>query len=346
MTPADTGRITLLDVARAAGVSRSTVSLVLRDGPNISEETRARVRAVMADLGYVYNRAAANLRARRTQTLGVIVCSLANPFFGEMAEAIDETLAEMPGDWASFLVNTGECAERQLAVLRRMREHGMDAVILSAAGDTQAEALIAAHSRDMPIILVLRRVCEDMLDYVCLDNLKCVELLVDHLYRLGHRRFAFVGGEQPHSATRDRHGGFIVSMTKRGLDPSLLVKTPASFSAGAASVATLMEQADPPTALICYNDVVAFGVMRGLADRGLEAGKDVAVTGFDDIAEARLRKPALTTISSMAHTLGRMAARLALQRIADPERPIEHTILDAPLIIRESCGNHLRMRCD
>jgi LacI family transcriptional regulator len=346
MTGDDSDRITLIDVARAAGVSRSTVSLVLRGRPNISDETRTRVRAVMADLGYVYNRAAANLRARRTQTLGLIVCSLANPFFGEMAEAVDETLADMPGDWASFLVNTGECSERQLAVLRRMREHGMDAVILSAAGDTSAQTLLAAHSRDMPIILVLRRVGEDVLDFVCLDNLKCVELLVDHLYGLGHRRFAFVGGEQPHSATRDRHNGFVVSMSKRSLDASLLVKTPASFSAGAASVAALMDRSDPPTALICYNDVVAFGVIRGLADRGLEAGKDVAVTGFDDIAEARLRKPALTTISSMAHTLGRVAARLALQRIADPGRPIEHIILDAPLIIRESCGTRLGPRRD
>lgn len=331
-------RITLNDVAREAGVSRATVSLVLRQGPNISEETRARVRAVMAKLGYVYNRAAANMRARRTQTIGLIVCSLANPFFGEMAAAVDETLADMPGDWASFMVNTGESSTRQLAVLRRMREHGMDAVILSAAGDTDAKALLASRSPDMPITLVLRRVGDHALDTVCLDNMKCVEMLVDHLFGLGHRRFAFVGGEQPHSATRDRHNGFVAAMAGRGLDPTLLVKTPASFTAGASSVAALMERAEPPTALICYNDVVAFGVMRGLADRGLVAGRDVAVTGFDDIAEARLRKPALTTISSMAHELGRLAARLALQRVLDPDRPIEHIVLDAPLIVRESCG--------
>jgi LacI family transcriptional regulator len=330
-------RLTLDDVAQHLGVSRSTVSLVLRDSPLVARETRERVQAGIAELGYVYNRSAATMRANRTGTVGLLVCEITNPFFAELTAGVDQALEQ--AGLLGFLGNTAESPERQERFLQRMREQNVDGVILCPAAGTQAAQVEQIHRWGMPCVQALRCVKGTAGDYAGADYEFGMEQVTEHLIRLGHRRIAYIGGDKSHSASIERRAGFVAAMRRHGLeDPGLVVRSPLTRQAGADAIAALLRRPDPPTAAVCFNDIVAFGVMHGLDALGLRAGRDVAVTGFDDVAEAALSRPALTTVATTPRQIGEEAAKLLVRRIASPNGAAERVILPARLIVRESCG--------
>lgn len=328
-------RLTLADVAKRAGVSRATVSLVLRNSHLVAESTRVKVRGVLDDLGYVYNRSAASMRAARSRTVGLLIPGLSNPFFAEMAAGVDQVLDE--AGLALFLADSNESVAKQERVILRMREHGADGIILCPAVGTTKELISRLNSWKFPVVQALRHVSEQG-DYASADYEIGMDRATEHLIRLGHKRIAFVGGEHMHSAYKERRDGFVTCMRRHGLSPDLIVKTPLTRQAGIEAVSLLLERDEPPTAAICFNDVVAFGMLLGLSDRGLEAGADLAVVGFDDVAEASLSRPPLTTVATMPNQIGQDAARLLLRRIADPHGPPERVILPTRLVVRASCG--------
>jgi LacI family transcriptional regulator len=329
-------RVTLLDVARHAGVSRSTVSLVLRESPLVADDTRRHVRTSMEALGYVYNRGAANMRAGRTKTIGLLVCEITNPFFAEMTAGVDHVLDA--AGIAPFLANTNELVERQDRFLLRMREQNVDGVIICPAAGTTAELLDRMRQWDMPCVQALRHVSAREGDYAGSDYELGMEQITEHLIRLGHKRISFIGGERTHSALTSRRAGFMGVLRRHDLPADLILKTPLTRRAGAEAIGELLARRDPPTAAVCFNDIVAFGVMLGLSDRGKLAGRDFAVAGFDDVPEAALSRPGLTTVATQPFQVGEEAARLLLRRIEDPNGPPERVILPTRLIIRESCG--------
>lgn len=329
-------RITLTEVANHAGVSRSTVSLVLRGSPLVATETRERVQAAIEALGYVYNRGAATLRAARTDTVGLLVCEINNSFYGELTAGVDDVLGEQ--GVVAFLANTAESGERQDRYLQRMREQNVDGVIICPAAGTAPDLLERLRRWQLPCVQALRFVSAREGDYAGVDYEFGMEMVTEHLIRLGHRRIAFVGGNLSHSAAAGRRTGFGTAMRRHGLSPDLIVRCPVTRRAGLDAVGPLLDLPNPPTALLCYNDMVAFGAMLGLEARGLRAGRDIAVTGFDDVTEAAMSRPALTTVATSARQIGQEAARLLLRRIADPQGAPERVILPARLVIRESCG--------
>lgn len=329
-------RITLTEVADHAGVSRSTVSLVLRASPLVADDTRARVQASIEALGYVYNRGAANLRASRTHTTGLLICELTNPFFADLMAGVDEVLGEE--GVVTFVGNTRESPERQERFLQRMREHDVDGVILCPVAGTPPDLPDRLKQWGLPCVQTLRFLSERQGDYAGVDYRFGMEMVTEHVIGLGHTRIALVGGNLAHSATRARHTGFNSAMKRHGLSPDRVLRCPLTRKAGIEAVTTLLDGPEPPTAMLCFNDVVAFGVMLGLEARGLRAGRDIAVTGFDDVPEAALSRPALTTVSTSPHQIGQEAARLLLRRIADPKGAPERVILPSRLVVRESCG--------
>ncbi|WP_434625163.1 LacI family DNA-binding transcriptional regulator [Azospirillum sp. B2RO_4] len=340
------GTVTLTEVAGHAGVSRSTVSLVLRGSPLVAAETRERVQAAMVALGYIYNRGAANLRAARTQTVGLLVCELNNPFYAELTAGVDDVL-DTEG-FVAFIANTAEQPERQDRFLQRMREHNVDGVILCPAAGTQAELLDRLDRWRLPCVQALRFVSDGFVrergrDYAGVDYQAGMETVTEHLISLGHRRIAFVGGTLDHSAYAARHAGFTAAMRRHGLADDLVLRCPLTRRSGAEMADHLLNRPQAPTAAptaaLCYNDVVALGLMLGLEARGLRAGHDLAVTGFDDVPEAALSRPALTTVATSARQIGQEAARLLLRRIADPQGPPERIILPSRLVVRQSCGS-------
>jgi LacI family transcriptional regulator len=336
----DAGRVTLVDVARHADVSRATASLVLRDSPLVADETRLRVQDSMRQLGYVYHRAAATLRTRRSHTVGLVVPDITNPFYAELTVGVEEQLDE--ANHVVMLANTAESLDKQERLLAAVHENNADGVLFCPAEGTSRATIDSLRDRHLPVVLLVRYLFDVAIDYVGADNVLGAALAVEHLIAHGHRRIAFIGGPGASSARRDRLRGYRDAMARHGLpvDEALLPTSPSTRDGGHAAIGGLLTLADPPTAALCYNDVVAFGVMLGLQAAGRVVGCDVAVVGFDDIAEAALWYPALTTVSVEPRRIGAEAAGLLLERIAYPDEPSRRIILPPTLAVRASCGAH------
>jgi LacI family transcriptional regulator len=331
-------RITLTDVAADAGVSKATVSLVLRESPLVAAATRARVQASMARLGYVYHRGAASLRSRRSHTVGLLVTEVSNPFFAEFTVGAEAALAA-----AGIIVLLGhnyESTSKQASLIHVMQEYGVDGLLLTPAHLTTAADLAPLLAAEVPHVLVTRYVEGHAVPYVGADNVAGARLVTEHVIGHGAKRVAFLGGPEPSSARIDRRRGVEAAIAgqSRRLPKAVDVPTPATRQAGFDAAAKLLSTRHRPDAIVCFNDVVAFGVMLACERHGLKVGSDIMVTGFDDITEAALQHPGLTTVGLNPRDLGRRAAQLLLQQIDDPGRKLPDDVFDPPLVVRGSCG--------
>jgi len=327
-------RATIVDVARHAGVSKSTVSLVLSGSSLVAESTRARVSQSMSDLGYIYHRGAATLRGAKSRVLGMVINDLSNPFFVEMAIGIEE--ACQGGAFIPFIANTVENPVRQLQVIRSMREYGAAGLALSPAIASSALELKPLLS-DMPVVQVMRRLPGLRASIVAPENRFGARKAVQHLIGLGHKRIAFVGGFPAMSVREERLAGYAEALDEASLpyDPALVIEAPINPS-GAAGVAPQLLRSS--TAALCFNDVVAIGLIRAFAAAGVEAGRDFAVVGFDDIDEARHIFPALTSVAVNGRALGARAAKLLMRQLASGDFAPENILSPTTLVVRVSCG--------
>lgn len=331
-------RATIIDIAKRAGVSKSTVSLVLAGSPLVKAETRSKVEAAMDELGYVYNRGAASLRKARSNIVGMVINDLLNPFFAELAVGIERAL--QGSDYLPFIANTGENPARQAQVFRSMREHGANGIIVCPAVGTDPDSIRDMIAARIPVVLAMRRVPGVEVSAVVPDNRAGGARAVEHLLRLGHRRFAFLGGFARMSAFRERSQGFLDALARAGLPESAanLIEGPPTKSGGFSAMAHALALPEAPTAVLCFNDIVAVGAVHSLAQRGLKAGGDVAVVGFDDIAEAQHMAPPLTTVAVDTLGLGERAAQMLLRQIESGTIRVESYVGEARLVVRESCG--------
>lgn len=330
------GRVTIVDVARYAGVSKSTVSLVLTGSPLVAAETRERVSRAMTDLGYIYHRSAAILRGAQSSILGMVINDLSNPFFHEFAVGVER--ACQSEDYVTFIANTGENPDRQAEVIRTMREHGVAGLVVCPALGTSPAALNAL-TEGVPVALVLRRLPGAFASVVAPENRQGARKATAHLIGLGHRRVAFIGG-MPMVVREERLAGYRDALGDAGLDfdASLVVETPPTRAGGSGATSGLLALADPPTAALCFNDVVAIGVVRALTAAGRRVGRDFGVVGFDDIEDAGNLMPSLTSVAVGAEGLGERAARLLMRQIAEGAFVPEDQLGPAELVIRSSCG--------
>jgi LacI family transcriptional regulator len=327
-------KLTIKDIAKKAGVSSSTVSLVLRDSPLVAKETRKLVQQLIDSLGYVRDRVASNLRSRTSQTIGLVFCEIRNPFYAELIAGINSVL-DVTGRIA-FIVYSAEDPVRQDRLILRLREQNVDGIILSAAEGTDPNTISRLREWGMPCVQTMRHVGRGRSDYVGPAIETGVEMAVEHLVQQGHKSIAYIGAARRTSPTRERLLGFQTALKRHGLRSGPIVRCQPTREEGARAVCDLLAQANPPTAAVCYNDVCAFGVIHGLIERGRVPQADFGVVGFDNIADAALVRPALTTIAIEPHRIGEEAARLLLRRIADPDGPPERVILPSHLIIRET----------
>jgi LacI family transcriptional regulator len=330
-------RATIVDVARRAGVSKSTVSLVLAGSRLVADSTRQRVREAMSELGYVYHRGAATLRGARSGVLGMVINDLSNPFFVEMAIGIEE--ACQGGAFIPFLANAAENPIRQLQVLRSMREHGAAGIVLSPAIDTSLSELKPLLG-DLPVVQVMRRVVGLKASVVAPENKEGARKAVVHLVAQGHRRIAFVGGVASMGVREERFAGYCAALDEAGipLDSSLVIEAMTNYAGGATALPQLLSLTEPATAALCFNDVVAIGLMRALAAAGITVGRDFSVIGFDDIEEARHTYPALTSVAVDGRNLGARAAQLLMRQLASGDFEPETVMCPATLVVRASCG--------
>lgn len=327
---------TLIDVAQAAGVSRATASLVLRKSDSISPATRARVEAAMLKLGYVYNRGAARLRAARGHTIGILLPNLSNPFFSTLLAGVEDRV-----EAAQLSVMLGNCNEdvaRQERFITRMREQGIDGLILCPVAASAADTVERLGAMGMPVVQLLRQVIGSTSDFAGVDFATLVEQATERLIALGHRRIAFVSGNLHHSVQAERLSGFSRAMLRAGLDATDILHIPLTHRDGRQAAAILLEGAAPPTAILCFNDVVALGLHRGLGDFGIAIGRDVSLVGIDDVAECELVVPELASVATHPFRIGANAADLLLRRLDTPDAPVERRIEPGRFVERASCG--------
>lgn len=328
-------RPTIIDVASRAGVSKSTVSLVLQNSPLVRAETREDVRRAMAELGYVYNRSAAQLRQSNTGLIGLVINDLRNPFFTEFATSVQMALSAR--GFATVLANTDEDPALQAQVVSAMLEHGVAALILSPAYGAVEPTFEAIARAGVPTLQVLRRAMPDVarFPFEVPDYAAGSRLAADHLLAAGARRIGFVGGLADREVTVQRMAGYLAALSAAGIAPLHLPGRPTrAFGREAA----LRLAADYPQvdAVLCFNDLVALGILSGCAEIGRRVGPDLKVVGFDDIEECAQVWPGLTSVRCDIAGFGQNAAETVLGWLESGTRPQPVTVTPVTLMIRAS----------
>jgi len=330
--------ITLLDVAKHAGVSRATASLAVRGDTNrIAKSTREKVLNSVQELGYIYDRVAANLRSKSSSTVGLIIMDLANPFYSELLIGIHQELTKC--GQTVILGTTYNSCETQSRLLSTMLENRVGGIILFAVPGSKSAIIEQILHLGIPVVLVGRKVPGANCDYVGVNNVIGGQLAVEYLVQQGHRRIAFLGGPSQITSWQERKQGYDNAhwQANMTLDPSLVMEGPVTRESGVELIEQILRIPNPPTAVFCYNDVIALGVMAKLKEMGLTPGLDIGIIGFDDIPEASISSPKLTTISSFIQFMGVMAATLLHKRMEGLNNEPQNIILHPKLVIRESC---------
>ncbi len=329
---------TITDIAEAAHVSKSTVSLVLQGSPLIKAETATRVRGVADALGYVYNRSAADLRRRASNIIGTVINDLTNPFFAELLVGLERSLAD--AGYVTLMAHTGEDLQTQERVLASMREYHAAGLILCPAFDTSPALLQQIRAWHIPVLIVVRPVGDESFDFAGSDNETGTFAATTHLAERGHRRIAFLGRVGGGPVYELRRRGFARAMRDHSLtiEDEWLIDIPPTREGGRAGIRQALALRSRPTAAFCYNDIVAFGALSELGERGLRAGRDFSIVGFDGIADGAHSNPPLTTISVDPARLGASAAQLLLTRLREPSSPPLRYQAQPQLIVRQSSG--------
>jgi DNA-binding LacI/PurR family transcriptional regulator len=329
-------RVTLMDVARHCGVSRATVSLVLNDSPLVAAKTRDRVRQAMTELGYVYNRAAASLRTQHSDAIGVVLTNITNPYFAEFATGVQDILTS--SGTVPLLAVSSEDRDLQHRLVKSLVERNVDGIVLIPAHGTTPNDL--PELLGTPLVLMARRLNGMDVDYVGAQNRDGGYAAAEHLYSHGCRRIAFVGGYADSSARDERASGVAEFLNDQGLTLNSelsMVSEPARPEAREATLRLLAK--DPQVdGIVCFSDVVAFGVLDAIADTGRTVGSDVRVIGFDDVHDAGLNRPSLSSVAVPARETGRRAAQLVLERAAGSTEPAVREEFPVKLEPRETCG--------
>jgi LacI family transcriptional regulator, galactose operon repressor len=332
------GNVTILDIARHAGVSKSTVSLVLQGSPLVRPSTAKKVQKAITSVGYVYNRSAANLRRARTNLVGMIINDLTNPFFAEMAVGMERVF--QAAGLVPLMANTAESPARQDRVVRALMEQGVAGMIVSPALGTPKNAFKSVQLAKIPLVLAMRRLPGSTIGAVAPDNEKGARAAARHLIDLGHARIAFLGGYTDMVVHHDRLAGYRAALIEAGLafDPGLVIEEKTNRLGGMAAFARATNLPHPPTAALCFNDAVAFGVMMELRKQARVPGDNFAVVGFDDVTEARHYVPGLTSVSVEPAVLGEQAAKSILEMIESGTIRAKDHVGPVELVVRGSSG--------
>jgi LacI family transcriptional regulator len=328
---------TIVDIARLAGVSVSTVSHVINGTRRVSPETASAVQSVIDGVGFSPNALARSLKTASTRSVGIAISAISNPYFSDIICAVQTECARLKMD--VFLSDTQDDPDRELAVVTALRQRRVDGLILAPSADAENRALAFVRAAKLPCVLVDRTIAEDF-DQVGVNNREAMRALVEHVVAYGHRRIGYVGGNPGFKTTLERIAGYHDALQSAGCvdDDRYIATGSATTRAAALATETLLSLAEPPTALVAGNNLATIGVMTALRGRGLRAPRDISVVGFDDFEWADCFEPRLTLMAQPCADIGRIAAEMLMERIVDPDGPRRTIRLDAKIIERDSCG--------
>ncbi|MEU2619448.1 LacI family DNA-binding transcriptional regulator [Streptomyces sp. NPDC007157] len=315
-------RVSLRDVAERAGVSIKTVSNVVNNYPHVTPAMRAKVQAAIDELGYRPNLTARHLRKGRTGIIALAVPELGNPYFAELAGAVIDAAAEH--EFTVLLDHTRGEREQEILVSQGFRGGVIDGLILSPL-TLEAEDL-RGRSADVPLVLLGEREYGLPFDHIAIDNVAAARCAVRHLLGRGRTRIAYLGvrTDSVNEPAHLRLDGWRAELTAAGVPaPDSLVVPVGGWDRddGARAMAELLDSGVRPDAVFAFNDLIAIGAMRVLHERGLRVPWDVAVVGFDDIAEGRFGAVTLTTVSPDKQAIAKMAVASLLRSLSGREEP-------------------------
>jgi LacI family transcriptional regulator len=323
------------DVAERAGLSVSTVSHVINNTRAVSDESRQRVMAAMEELEYKPNALARSLRRRKTNTLGMIVPDSANPFFAEVARAIEDT--SFAQNYSVILCNTEGNLKKQQAYTNVLIENRVAGILFVAAG-ISTELVNDLEQRRVPLVVIDREVPGVEVDTVMTNHAQGGYLATQHLIELGHQRIACIAGNSEVSPSAERLTGYRRSLEDSNLtyDQRLVIKGDFQYESGYEATTQLLNLDAPPSAIFACNDLMAVGCISAARELDLRVPEDISVVGFDDVRLASFTNPPLTTVAQPIFEIGALATKMLLERLLDLDAPPRMKRLDTRLHIRHS----------
>jgi len=334
-------RVTIKDIARASGVSVSTVSNVLNDRTDeMTEQTLARVLAVMDDLDYRPNLMARSLVTRRTATIGVIIAEIETPLFLQALSFIEPIARDAGYNLLMLKASTIEDEKQAIKISAEKQVDGL--IFLSVSQYTDDQHLQELHRLDIPAVLVNRAMLHNDFDHINWDDVDGIDQATEHLIQLGHTQIAHLRGPLSRKSGTNRLEGYLRALERHGLTCREDYVRPGDYTVPPEqwqqSTLELLNLTPQPTAIVASDDIVAAVAMKAIHQAGLRVPQDVAVVGFDDQHFSPYLHPALTTVCLPILDAGRRAVDLVLEGITGQRTAVEHVMLPCSLVMRESCG--------
>jgi DNA-binding LacI/PurR family transcriptional regulator len=324
--------VSIKDIARAAGVSPSTVSRALSDHPRISLETKERIRRLATEMGYSPSAVARSLVTQRTSIIGLAVAWVSDPFLAQVVRGIEDTALEH--GYTVILSSFYGEPDREKEVLSTFRERRVDGIIIkSSCFDTYPHSLLSQFG--LPIVLINR---PEYIYSVSTNNLHGGRLATEYLLDLGHSRIGYIAAEIGRRTNLDRLKAYKEALQGRGIafEPTLVAMGDGYARGGKEAMCRLLTLPSPPTAVFCYNDLTAIGAALAVREAGLQVPDDISLVGFDDIELTTYCHPPLTTFRQPAYELGRRAMEMVLALMVDGQKTTS-VMLEGELVVRQSC---------
>jgi LacI family transcriptional regulator, galactose operon repressor len=332
-------RATIKDVARRAGVSVATVSHAVSGRVRVSEALREKVREAIQELDYQPNALARHLRRRATGLIGMIVPDAGNPFYAAVAQGLED--AGLARGHLSIICNSKYEPRRELAYIDALCAHRVGGIALVPITGS-FEPLERLRRRGVATVVLDHDLPGAWFDCLVVDNVRGADLATTHLLELGHRRIGFL--DRPEQETRhvvSRRQGYEATLRRAGLtpDPALVASGGLDYQDAARAAERLLRREPRPTALVCFNDVMAIGSLAAARRLGLGVPRDLSIVGFDDVPLSGMVNPPLTSVAQPKARLGQLAAELLAAGMTDGERAEpRHVVLEPSLVVRDSTG--------
>jgi LacI family transcriptional regulator len=328
--------VTIIDVAAEAHVSYATVSRVINNDVHVKQETRDRVQQTMRRLGYVTNRQARSLAGGKTNSIGVLVPDLGTGYIGEIIRGIDAELGLK--DLDLILYTTHRTASKEVNYVANLAKGMVDGLLL-VLPRSPADFIGILTQRNFPFVLIDHQGISQDCPAVGAANWQGGFTATEYLIKLGHRRIGFITGWMDLGCALDRLDGYRSALRTNHIPdgPELIYEGTFFQPDGYTGASTLLDLPNPPTAIFASNDVMAMGVMDAVRNKGLRVPDDISVIGFDDIPQASLIRPALTTVRQPLEKMGRVATQMLLELLSHTQKKLWRIELPTELIVRDSC---------
>ena len=327
-------RCSISDVAREAGVSTMTVSRVLNGRGEITEATRERVQSVIERLNYRPSSLARSFKTQSTQTIGLIIPDISNPFFPEVVRGVED--AASGEDFAIILCNTVRSAERERKALQLLEDLRVGGIILCTSG--LSDEVLVPLLRQHPAVVIFDHAINKLAGSVFIDDVYGSVAATNHLLSIGCRRLAYLGGPSYYPSSARRLYGFEVALQVHGIKstPKRTLSCEPDEASGFEIAKGLLTRFSDIDGLVCYNDLIALGALQACKTIGLKVPEQIKLIGFDDIRFANLSSPTLSTIRVDKFQLGRSMLQILLERIQTPGGSTKEIMIRPELVVRES----------